>query len=207
MIIENNVWLVRPMPHGINRMKQFLDVGFIAIGYPAGMSFKDKSLSDLKEILEKEDCSEGIGNVNLFVNAMNIGDYIVVPDDNKKDVYIGEITSHYYHEPSLDKPNKGYYPHQRKIEWFFEKKPLLRSILPEALKGSMRYPGTIANITKHRSIVENLLKTEEHSIDLIHSNDILSKAIIVLEELLEDNNSDIRLKAAETIVRYHPSNK
>jgi restriction system protein len=207
LIIEKNVWILRPMPHGTNRMRQFLDDNFIAIGYPTGTSFKGKSYEELKDLLERENWSEGIGNVNLFVLMMNVGDYIIVPDDNKRDVYIGEITSDYYHQPNVDTPNEGLYPHQRKVKWFFDKKPLLRSQLPEKLRGSLRYPGTIANITKHRSIVENLINVESHYNDDEKNSDILNKAIQVLEELLEDRNSEIRLKAAEIIVGYYSTKK
>lgn len=203
LIIEKNVWILRPMPHGINRMKQFLDDNFIAIGYPAGKSFEGKNYGELKDILDQKNWSEGIGNVNLFILMMNIGDYIVVPDDNKRDVYIGEITSEYRHDPNVDMPNQGFYPHQRKVKWFFDKKPLLRSQLPEELKGSLRYPGTIANITKHRSIVENLIKNELNTMEKVNNSIILDKAIHVLEELLENKNTEIRLKAAEIIVGYY----
>ncbi|MBG9545515.1 hypothetical protein ABE29_23020 [Cytobacillus firmus] len=207
MIIEKNVWILRPMPHSINRMKQFLDGGFIAIGYPAGKSFNGMSYDELKDILDQEKWSEGIGNVNLFVLMMKVGDYVIVPDDNKKDVYIGEIVSEYYHDPKVDKPNQGSYPHQREVKWFFDKKPLLRSELPEELKGSLRYPGTIANITKHRSIVEKLINNESNTIQDENSSPLLNKAIHVLEELLDDSNTEIRLRAAEAIVKYYSEKK
>ena len=138
---------------------------------------------------------------------MNVGDYFIVPDDNKKDVYIGEIISDYYHEPTVDIPNEGYYPHQRKVKWFFYKKPLLRSELPNELKGSLRYPGTIANITKHRSIVENLINIESNTIQEEKSSPPLDKAIQVLEKLLNDTNTEIRLQAAEAIVKYYSEKK
>ncbi len=49
---------------------------------------------------------------------MNVGDYVIVPDDNKRDVYFGEITSSYMYDPQVDKPNDGFYPHQRKVSGF-----------------------------------------------------------------------------------------
>ncbi|NNU97106.1 hypothetical protein [Anoxybacillus sp. EFIL] len=161
-----------------------------------------KSYDELKDILEREGWAEGIGNVNLFVCMMNVGDYVIVPDDNKRDVYFGEITSSYMYDPQVDKPNDGFYPHQRKVKWFFDKKPLLRSELPDELRGSLRYPGTIANITKHRSIVEGLIQHELINMDKVNRTP-LDKAIHVLEELLEDNDKNIRLKAAEIIVGYY----
>jgi restriction system protein len=204
MIIEKNVWIIRPMPHGNNRMKQFLDDDFIAIGYPAGVSFKNLSYDDIRGLLEQENWADRIGNVNLFVIKMRVGDFILVPDDNKKDVYIGVIESDYYHDPKVDKPNEGFYPHQRKVKWLFDKNPLLRSDLPEEIRGSLRYPGTIANITKHIKLIEDLLNTGRNNTP---KNTMLEKAFKVLEELLEDNNSEIRLKAAEIIVKQNTLNE
>ncbi|MDD0820049.1 hypothetical protein BUE63_24025 [Bacillus sp. MB353a] len=200
MIIEKNAWIIRPIPHGNNRMKQFLDDNFIAIGYPTGVSFKNLSYDDIRGVLEKKNWADGIGNVNLFVKKMRVGDFILVPDDNKKDVYIGVIESEYYHDSKVDKPNEGFYPHQRKVKWLFNKNPLLRSELPDDIRGSLRYPGTIANITKHITIIEELLNTGKNNNP---KNNLLEKALKVLEELLEDNNSEIRLKAAEIIVKHH----
>lgn len=207
MIIEKNVWILRPMPHGTNRMKQFLEKNFVAIGYPTGKSFKGKGYYEIRELLDQEGWSEGIGNVNLFVLMMNVGDYIIVPDNNKKDVYIGEITGDYSHDPSVDRPHQGHYPHQRKVSWFFEKKPLLRSDLPEELRGSLRYPGTVANIAKHRSIVERLIQNESTTNQADTSRPLLTKAITVLEELLEDTNAEIRLRAAEALVQHYSEKK
>ncbi|MFD2046628.1 hypothetical protein ACFSTA_20420 [Ornithinibacillus salinisoli] len=154
--------------------------------------------------MEQENWTDGIGNVNLFVKKMRIGDLILVPDNNKKYVYIGAIESDYYHDPKVDKPNEGSYPHQRKVKWFYDKNPLLRSDLPEEIRGSLRYPGTIANITKHIAIIEDLLNISEK---INPKDSLVKKALKVLEELLEDNDSEIRLKAAEIIVRHGTLNE
>ncbi|UOO43807.1 hypothetical protein I0292_26535 (plasmid) [Priestia megaterium] len=209
MIIEKNVWILRPMPHGINRLNEFLKKGLIAIGYPAGVSFANKSYNDLKSLLVQEGWSEGIGNVNLFVKKMHVGDLVLVPDDNKRDVYIGEITSDYIYKLEVDKPNKEYYPHQRKVKWYFDKKPILRKHLPEEIRGSLRYPGTIANITKHREIIDHLIKPEDSNnvfgrIKPV-KDEVYINAVNVLQDLLNDNDPEIRIKAAEVIVNHYSS--
>ncbi|MFD3447135.1 restriction endonuclease [Microbacteriaceae bacterium 4G12] len=197
--MKRNVWLVRPLPNGTNHMKDFLDEEFIAVGYPLGKDLSQYDYSQIRYMLQKKGWEEGIGNVNNLVHIMNIGDLVVVPDDNKKDVYFGEITSDYVYVKDLDENLEGSgYPHQRKVRWFFDKKPLLRSELPEDLKGSMRYPGTIADMTKHYEIINNILNGR----GIVKTDSSLEeKALEVVIELLDSEDPLLRLRAAEIILK------
>ncbi|KYG34929.1 hypothetical protein [Alkalihalobacillus trypoxylicola] len=196
--MRKNVWLVRPLPHGTNHMVDFLNSDIIAVGYPVGKNLINHNYSDIRTLLEQFDWEEGVGNVNSFVNVMKRGDIVVVPDDNKKDVYFGEIKSEYVYEESLDIDKKGTgYPHQRRVKWFFDKEPLIRTELPEELKVSMRYPGAIADITKHYNVVNSIIYGEK---ELELNSSLEDKAMSVLEKLLNSNEEEIRYKAAKTIL-------
>lgn len=112
-----NVWLVRPLPHGANHMQDFLKHNRISVGYPVGKNLTNLDYSQIRQLLEQHSWEEGIGNVNTLVNVMNDGDIVVLPDDNKKDVYLGEIDIDYIYEPLLDKNKAGSgYPHQRSVK-------------------------------------------------------------------------------------------
>ncbi|OEH91582.1 restriction endonuclease [Bacillus solimangrovi] len=199
---RQNVWLVRPLPHGTNHMQDFLKKDIIAVGYPVGKELSKYTYNELRAILKKYNWEEGIGNVNILVHLMVKDDIVLVPDDNKKDVYFGKIVSDYMYDSSLDVDQAGLgFPHQRKIEWFFNKKPLLRSELPESIKGSLRYPGTVADITKHNLIIHEILHHE--SLPEVQT-DLRDEAKQVLLELLHSNNEETRLKAAEIIMRNVP---
>lgn len=192
-----NVWLVRPLPHGTNHMKEFLQQNRIAVGYPVGKNLVGLNYDQIRELLQKRGWEEGIGNVNSLVHGMKIGDIVVVPDDNKKDVYIGRINSHYIYEDSLDKDEAGSgYPHQRSVEWYFNKQPLLRSELPEELKGSMRYPGTIADLTKHYEIILGVINGDNKQ----SNSSLEEKALQVIKEYLDSEDPLLRLRAAEIIL-------
>ncbi|MBP1950055.1 restriction endonuclease [Virgibacillus litoralis] len=196
--MEDRVWLVRPLPHGSNHMKDFLSENIIAVGYPVGEELTNCNDNQIRSLLKEHGWEVGIGNVNTLVHAMNVGDIVVVPDDNKKDVYFGKITSDYQYEKELDenKPGSGY-PHQRQVEWYFDKKPLLRSELPDELRGSMRYPGTIADITKHHEHVFKTIKDPS----LNSESTLEHKAKKVLEEMLKHENPEVKLRAAEIILK------
>lgn len=196
--MKRNVWLVRPLPHGMNHMKDFLEGEFVAVGYPLGENLAQYDYAQIRFMLQNHNWEEGIGNVNILVHVMNEGDLVVVPDDNKKDVYFGKITSDYVYVKELDKDIRGSgYPHQRKVEWYFDKKPFLRNELPEELKGSMRYPGTIADITKHYELVNNLLSGSEGT--KVNSS-LEEKALKVINELLENEDPIVRLEAAKAVL-------
>ncbi|MEA0564474.1 restriction endonuclease [Lysinibacillus irui] len=195
--MKKKVWLLRPLPHGTDHLESFLQNGFIAVGYPVGQTFEDCSYNDIRNLLAEKEWEEGLGNVNILVKDMSIGDIVVVPSTNKKDIYFGEITSDYIYDESVDLDTEGLgYPHQRKVKWLFDKTPLLRADLPNELRSSLRYPGAVADLTKHTDSVNQLLNGSSfESIDNIES-----KAIKVVEDLLESEDEEIRLKAAQIIL-------
>lgn len=195
--MKKNIWLLRPLPHGTDHLDNFLEHNFIAVGYPVGETFKDCSYNDIRKLLAKFHWEEGLGNVNILVKDMKIGDLVVVPSTNKKDIYFGEITSDYVYNKDVDQDLEGSgYPHQREVKWIFDKKPLLRTDLPNELRSSLRYPGAVADLTKHVAIVEKLINGGiSETMDSIEAH-----AISVVEELLESDNEEIRLKAAQVIL-------
>jgi restriction system protein len=198
--LRPNVWLLRPMPHGTNHMKDFLEHDFIAIGYPVGEELSKYDYGQIRNILQRFNWEEGVGNVNTFVHGMKKGDIVVVPDNNKKDVYFAKITSDYLYDKNVDKDEEGSgYPHQRKVEWFFNKTPILRSELPEALLGSLRYPGTLADLTKHYDVIQEIL--EYGTAIEKNREDLREEALAVLRELLRSENEEIRLRAVEIILK------
>ena len=196
--MKKRVWLVRPLPHFGDHLETFLKENIVAVGYPLGMDLADTDYEGLRALLQGKGWEEGLSNVNILVNEMSVGDIVIVPSSNKKDLYIGEIASDYKYVPALDKdiPEVSGYPHQRNVSWYFEKKPYLRNDLPEALKGSLRYPRAVADVTKHYEIVEQILQGGPSQ----QIPDIEKRALQVVEELLESKEESIRLKAAEIIL-------
>ena len=196
--MKKKVWLVRPLPHFGDHLETFLKENIVAVGYPLGIDLTNTDYEELRTLLQEKGWEEGLSNVNILVNEMSVGDIVIVPSSNKKDIYIGEIASDYIYVSALDKdiPEVSGYPHQRNVSWYFEKKPYLRNDLPEALKGSLRYPRAVADVTKHYEIVEQILQGGPSQ----QIPDIEKRALQVVEELLESKEESIRLKAAEIIL-------
>ncbi|WP_391558931.1 hypothetical protein [Robertmurraya sp.] len=196
-----NFWLVRPNPHNHYAMGYFLTKHRIAVGYPLGEDLTDHNYRDIKILLEGKGWPAGLSNVNILVREMNPGDWVIVPDENGREVYIGEVTSDYKYVEELDedKPGSGF-PHQREVEWFFDGKPFLRSELPGPIKDSLRYPGAVANLTKHLSLMEETLgvEVENDSLDRNSTEEVIDFLLSVVKN--EEIEMENRLRAAEIIL-------
>lgn len=150
-------WLLRPSPHGNNRMKEFLSGSFIAIGWPGIGDLTGKTREQIKEILSKppyEYESLELGNayatVDIFVNQMDIGDLVLVPNGN--DIHFGIIKSDYGFDLRYDAKTLGY-SHQRRVKWLTL---TLRGNLPMNLRKSLRVHRATADLSKHFDIIEAL---------------------------------------------------
>jgi predicted Mrr-cat superfamily restriction endonuclease len=140
-------FLFRPLPHGINRTKQFRADNFIAIGWPCMGNLANKELNDLRELLKDNYNIQGhslgaaLSTVKSFVLDMRKGDIVIMP--NNEMVYFGRIVSDYIFDVSADNDDDGY-SHQREVEWLHEAK---RSELPKSLQHALHARRTITNIS------------------------------------------------------------
>lgn len=170
------VWLLRPKPHKINRMREFRNDNIIAIGWPKLGSLKDNIEDEIKDKLKNysSDYSKiqlGIATstVNKFVNEMRQEDIVVIPDG--KDIYFATIKSDYYYDETKSGKDIGY-PHQRKVEWI--KGPVRRDDIPNELRESLRAPRTLADLSHHLSDILDYIgqsSSEETEDKMVEEND------------------------------------
>jgi len=152
-------------------MKEFLNDGLIACGWPRTGDLNGKTRENLKAILGKPPYSYGslelgqsYGSLDILVNQMEIGDLVLVPDGSE--INIGEITSDYRYDASLANDTDGY-PHQRDVEWL---KKLLRTDLSGVLRSSLRAQQTATNLTKHFDEINALAYGTKPPISLAADN-------------------------------------
>lgn len=160
-----NAWLVRPIPHGKNRVSEFKEKQIVAVGWPCIGDLNSKSREDLKQLLSEPPYSLNglaLGNayatIDIFVNQMQISDLVLMP--NGDDIYFGEITSSYYIDSTVDSDDEGY-PHQRMVKWISDTS---RKELSMDLRSSLKVHRTTANLSHHIKEIEALcygLKIDE----------------------------------------------
>lgn len=173
------VWMLRPSPHNINRIREFHNQNIIAIGWPELNSLVGKTKEQIKVALvphplnyTTSQLAIATSTVNSFVNEFRVDDIVVLPDED--DVYFCKIKSDYYYDPSKAGQSEGY-PHQRKIEWIMG--PTRRDDIPIPLRKSLRAPRALADLSHHSTLVldflnePNTLKTQQ---DVISEKDYIS---------------------------------
>ena len=188
----SNAWLLRPYPHNIKRLDEFKCNNIIAIGWPNIGDLTGKSKEEIKSILSGAPYNlssiklgNSYGTVDIFVNRMNIGDLVLIPDDN--DIYFCKITSNYYIDNSVDNDKQGY-PHQRTITWLSS---CLRKDLSMNLRSSLKTHGTTADLTKHFDEINALANGKKYitkSIETLKINYPLRKDFNVSFEIPKDIN-------------------
>ncbi len=135
-------WAVRPYPHDIYRMQEFLQDAMAAIGWPATGDLTGCDREAIRKRLKQsyyasaspQSLGQATGIFQRFVNDISQGDAIVVPDG--ADVYFGVAASGYTFKPQLQE--KGY-AHWIMVDYKLGARPVWRSDLPavlfDALKG------------------------------------------------------------------------
>ncbi|RKZ43694.1 MAG: hypothetical protein DRR16_22370 [Candidatus Parabeggiatoa sp. nov. 3] len=166
-----NGWILRPYPHGINRMSQFLDEGFIAIGWPGIGSLYSCQRSTVYEkvfalyISDYGDqfCRDSSNTIWKFREEMQIGDIVlVVPfKEDSLEIAVGRIDSSYFFAPQYDETGSstdtGYngFSHRKKVVWLEKRIP--RSLLPEQVKKAFtKKTITMLKLEGYNRLIERL---------------------------------------------------
>lgn len=150
-----NTWLVRPIPHGTNRINEFRRLNRIGIGWPKIGDLTGLSREELKTLLNGPpyeldglELGNAYATIDIFVNQMNVGDIVLVA--NGDDIYFAEITSDYQFDISFDPDG---YSHQRQVRWL---SATSRKELSKELRSSLKVHRTTANLSHHADEIKAL---------------------------------------------------
>jgi len=188
-----NAICLRAKPHGIDREVEFINEGYVSIGWPnlpeikAGTTAEDLLAQDSS--LSKYD----ITSILTFRNA-EIGCKIIVPGINNKNIVnIFEVVENGY-EYRQDKLS-NFNPHNLKVKHLCEaKKSSLPDPLPNAIVASRR---VISNFSKYRAKIDLYLLNNGEDFD----DDLFEKSITIIKEALYSGNDSIKLEAAKFVVQ------
>ena len=136
-------WAVRPNPCYVNRVREFLEQGMVAIGWPGMGDLSGADRAELRRRLAPQPYVKGdsraigrqSGELDRFVNQMQIGDLVVVP--NGGEIYVAEIASGYIYHPEHERPNDGY-SHWRMVRYFNGGAPRRRDDLETELRAALK---------------------------------------------------------------------
>ncbi|OQY56548.1 MAG: hypothetical protein DRR08_07540 [Candidatus Parabeggiatoa sp. nov. 2] len=174
-----NGWILRPYPHGINRMSQFLSEGFIALGWPGIGDLYSGERSDIYEKLSAlyisdygdKFCRHSSNTLWKFRDNMLIGELVlVVPfKEDSLEIAVGKVDSSYFFDARYDETasslDTGYngFSHRRKVVWLEKRLP--RSVLPEPVrKAFTKKDLTMLNLEGYHRLIE-MLESRGHNLN------------------------------------------
>lgn len=150
-----NTWLVRPFPHNIKRLDEFRRRNLVAIGWPGIGNLTGQSRESIKSLLASPpnnlaglELGNSYATIDIFVNRINTGDIILVPDGD--DIYFAKVMSGYVFDASAVADG---YPHQRSVEWLLDTS---RTALSKELRSSLRVHRATADLSHHAAEIEAL---------------------------------------------------
>lgn len=138
-------WIVRPRPHHINRIEEFLSGGFIATGWPRLGNLSRQPPEQIRRVLRRaypeydaHALGHATGQLDRLVNQMAGGDYVLISDrELGSALYIGEVSGDYRYERSKDNDVDGY-PHQRPVRWLAGRSAVPLGELSQDLRQSLK---------------------------------------------------------------------
>lgn len=154
-------WAVRPKPADEFRLDEFLSDNLIAIGWSHAGDLDGLNRDSIKERLNQTydygpyQLGQRASQVDWFVNDIDVGDYVLVPDGNR--VFFGEVESEYKHISELVDED---YANQRDVHWKFDKKAIDRSKLPGRLYDQLKNQRTVFEVDAES--VEETIETRSH---------------------------------------------
>lgn len=163
----STAWIIRPKPHGNNRLQDFLEKDIIGIGWPGiGNLTEVKTREEVRIGLENAGYTEGrknnaigqdVGTIFRFIKEMKIDDYVLVP--NGSEVYLGKILEEKpIYVKELDNNQEGF-AHQRRVKWLFNKKSINKKLMTSRLYDSFKGQSTL--FTTWYEDVDELVKEKD----------------------------------------------
>lgn len=201
-----NIFQIKTKPHGKERLNDFIQGKFIAIGWPGIGTLTGVSKDQVRKRLEEEYLYENarslgndLGNVWAFSETMEEND-IVLFQGHQDDVHIVQVGPYEYVE-KFD--NEEGMAHQRKYELLkVMKRQALNSKIQELLRNrsaitKFKYPLEEAQLDFPE--VDGPFKSDSK---LNVDSNALQEALEIIYGELKSENIDRRFKAAIELIRF-----
>lgn len=199
-----NIFQMKTKPHGIERLRQFIDEKFVCIGWPGIGNLQQASKDEIRKSLEAAYESSGhrlgnmLGQVNCFVNTMQKGDIVLITE--KDWVHIGIVGDYEYHQ-NYDNDADGMC-HVRSVQWIGrEMINNCESSIQRLLSNRntiCQYPEPIELSGLQKYIDKQVPENKERESKL---EELFNTAIEILAEELNSSDPERRFKAAIELLR------
>lgn len=197
-----NIFQIKTQPHGTERIDLFIKQGFVCIGYPGIGDLTNVDKDEIRDRLQQQykwtgsQLGNHLGIVNAFVNTMKKDDSVLINENEW--VHIGKLDDYKY-DSNFESEGMC---HRRNVTWIGKvKRDSLNEYVRELLRNrsivtKFKHPADIAELDK--ALENNPAKSTNIKID----EEILTRAIQVLNIALQSENEEIRVKAALGLLQY-----
>jgi predicted Mrr-cat superfamily restriction endonuclease len=199
-----NIFQIKTKPNGKERLNEFIQDNFIAIGWNGIGSLIDLSKDELRENLKNRyeyssssSVGTDLGNIWTFVDTMDKGD-VVLFHAHQDDVYIVKVGP-YMHINALDNEIDAM-AHQRKFEVMnVVKHNQLNGKLQELLRNrnavtKFKYPIEEAELDSY--------VPSGKPVNTIINDEIINQAFDILCKGLNSDEEAIRVQSAIALIQY-----
>lgn len=198
-----NIFQIKTQPEGVEKKDEFLAEGYVCIGYSDADDFSNLDREQLREKLnlvygwESSQLGTHLGNVNAFVNTMEVDDIVLITDNEW--VHIGRLGEYKFELQFIDEGTC----HRRYVKWLGKvEKYKLNEYVKELLRNrsivtKFKHPYDIAELDK-------ILNSKDLNTNTIKKdNTAIQKAIDILVKALDSNDEKIRVEAAVGLLKYY----
>ena len=136
---EQQAFLLRAKPGGIDRLPEALDNDQIIIGWAEveGLQYESLSQDEFNDIFKSRYPDHSPEHMWRFIREMNIGDLVIVPSNPV--FYVARILGPATYDKSRIEDDTTY---RRKVEWLNSKKPIAKAKAKPGLRKTLNFPGT-----------------------------------------------------------------
>jgi predicted Mrr-cat superfamily restriction endonuclease len=203
-----NLFKIESKPLGIERMTTFLQDNYVSIGYPGIGDLENIRTEELRDRMinnyqySEPELTQHLQSIQLFVNTMQDGDYVLVPDGDW--VHLGDLGDYFYNENFDDNDNGTC--HRRGVTW-------LKSLAIAELNAGVRellsdngtvvqYKGPIPSARIDLWIKGVSAKEQETNSPVQVDEETISRALHILKDALGCADPERRERAAVAILQY-----
>jgi restriction system protein len=167
--------------------KQFIDGGYVAIGWLPNNDLSDIRTRDELYPLYKAEypqdksnvvIGQQVGQIARFLLEIKEGDYVITPAQNTESIYYGTVEPNAYY--FADNSDGCPYLHRKKVKW--NKKPIQRSQFSVPFQNTIRSSLTVFYISHKRNFFTTIGKPElipdsESNIEIDYYTSILNRIL------------------------------
>jgi len=166
--------------------KKYIALGWTAMGnlskiQPNRESFKEKVKENYPE-KKRGAIPINAGQLFRFVHEMKVGDLIIYPSKQSREIHIGEVIGNYKYSPNID----SRYPHQRSVKW------VMSFPRTHFSQGALYEIGSAISLFQVKNYADDFLAAlEGRKIDLATEED---ETVGLVAEEIEETTRDFILK-------------